>query len=152
MEDQTSTQKDWPGEGTVDEVRRQLSTVTFDEFVTLERSQLQRPSLPPTVARPLLKVLLSPESDTHLLETLKERGKTLSAGSVSSYERATATTIYYAAIASALLHHGRKISRHSYDTLARSFFQLSAKRWMPSELKSLFDRAIETCGNRREAE
>jgi len=101
--------------------------------------------------RSLLDVLLSPHTDVGLLQAIKDCSKALSAGLDSRTEATLATTIYYAALASALAYHGRKISRYSYEALERSFATFAEKRWMCPELAGLFLRAGGICRDKRGA-
>ncbi len=99
--------------------------------------------------RSLQEVLLSAQTDLGLLQAIKDCSKRLSAGLDSKTEAAMATTIYYAALASALVHHDRRITRRSYDELERSFMAFAARKWIPPELAVLFQRAGDHCrGNR----
>jgi hypothetical protein len=58
-------------------------------------------------------------------------------------------TIYYAAIASSLVHHNEKISQHSYETLGQSFMELAEKKWMALELVQLFSQANRMCQEKK---
>ena len=99
--------------------------------------------------RSLLEVLLSPHTDVGLLQAIKDCSKKLSAGLDSKTEAALATTIYYAALASCLVHHSRKITQYSYDALDRSFTTFAAKKWVVPELAALFSRAGGICRDKR---
>jgi len=103
----------------------------------------------PLAGRSLGEVLLSPQSDVHLLVTVKECSKAISSALDSPSEVALATTIYYASLAVALVHHNRKITRHTYDTLDESFSLLIEKDWMTPALTELFARARSVCQSRR---
>ena len=63
-------------------------------------------------------------------------------------DQATATVVYYAAIASALLFHQRRITEHTYDKLEKAYGDLEQKDWIPSELKELFRKAKAACQER----
>jgi hypothetical protein len=93
--------------------------------------------------RSLQEVLFNPESSVEQLQVIKEAGKHLTTSSNSEEERALATTIYYTytAIASCLVHHGKKITQHSYEKLDESFALLVEKTWMTNELVELFSKA-----------
>jgi len=95
------------------------------------------------------EVLLSPQSDVALLQGIKNCGKKLSERLDSQAESALATTLYFAALASALVHHDRKITQHSYEKLDESFALLIEKRWMDQGLAELFSRARRICEARR---
>ena len=100
--------------------------------------------------RPLGEILLNPHSDMDLLAAVKEASKTLSCTLDSKTETALARTVYFAALASALVHHNTKITQNSYQTLAESLALLMAKRWMVPELVELFSRARRMCVSRRD--
>jgi hypothetical protein len=95
------------------------------------------------------EVLLCRHTDVGLLQAIKDCSKTLSASLDSKTEATLAVTIYYAALASALAYHGRKISRYSYETLERSFATFAGKRWVCPELADLFLRAGGICRDSR---
>jgi hypothetical protein len=95
----------------------------------------------------LLDVLLSEQSDLHAIRAIKDFHKGLAASRRSEAERAAAVAIYYATIASALVFHGHKITRHSIGSLAKSFETLVAEPWMPAELSGHFSRAMALCRN-----
>jgi hypothetical protein len=92
-------------------------------------------------ARSLGEVLLSPQSDITLLRGIKECSKRLSESLDSPAERALATTLYFAALASALVHYDTKITQITHAKLEESFALLMEKKWMAEELRVLFSRA-----------
>jgi hypothetical protein len=106
----------------------------------------------PLAGRPLGQVLVSSESDVGLLRAIKESSKTLSCTLDSEAETALATTIYYAALAGALVHHDKKITQNPYAKLDESFALLIGKKWMARELTALFSEARRICRSRRGAE
>jgi hypothetical protein len=73
----------------------------------------------------------------------------LSFGLKSRTEAALATTIYYAALASAPVYHDRKITQYSYEALEQSFATFAAKQWVGPELTELFSRARHLCREKR---
>jgi len=93
----------------------------------------------------LCNVLLSPQPDLDLLRTIKDCSKTLSNSLDSELDTALATTIYFAALASALVFHSRKISQNTYGKLDDSFTLLREKPWMAQELADLFSQARHIC-------
>lgn len=97
----------------------------------------------------LAHVLLSPQSDLDLIRTLKEGCKTLSRSLDSETDTALATTIYFAALASALVYHQQKISQSAHEKLSESFTSLIEKKWMAQELIDLFSQARQICANKR---
>jgi hypothetical protein len=114
-----------------------------------EVSANQRYDVTSLAGRSLLQVLFSPESSVSQLQVVKEASKRLTTTSVSEAERAVATTIYHAAIARCLVHHGKKITQHSYNKLDESFALLIEKKWMASELVKLFSDARRICKGKR---
>jgi len=99
--------------------------------------------------RSLGEVLVSPRSDLALLQGIKECSKRLSDRLDSQAERALATTLYFAALASALVHHDRKITQNTYGKLEESFALLIGKKWMDQGLVELFSGARRICEARR---
>jgi hypothetical protein len=99
--------------------------------------------------RPMSDLLLDSSTDLSVLETLKDYAKELARRSETEAKQAAATALYYAAIGSALVFHSQKITRHSYDKLHRAYTELEQKRWIPSELKDLFQKARAICGQRK---
>ncbi len=97
----------------------------------------------------LLQVLVSPETSISQLQVIKEASKHTTTMSVLEAERAVATTIYHAAIASCLVHHEKKFTRHSYEKLDESFALLIKKKWMAFELVELFSHARGICKKKR---
>jgi len=93
----------------------------------------------------LSEVLLDPRTDMGLLRAIKECCKRLSGSLDSKAEAAIATTLYYAAMASALVYHSHKITKHSVDRLDEAFALLIAKPWMDRELAALFAQARDIC-------
>ena len=101
------------------------------------------------VGESLLQVFLCPDTSISQLQVIKELSKQMTTKSISEAELAVATTIYYAAIASCLVHHRKKITQHSYEKLYESFALLIEKKWMVPKLIELFSRAQDICINKR---
>ena len=78
----------------------------------------------------------------------KDYGRKLSAGTKSDAEHHTANTIYYVAIAHALVYHDLKITQYSYKDLQQSLSQLSEEDWIPQSLRDFFTKAFEYCGSK----
>jgi WD40 repeat protein/serine/threonine protein kinase len=97
----------------------------------------------------LLNILLDRPSDSSILEALNEYSRRQSSSVRTEAEHAIATTIYYAAAASLLVHHERNVTTYSYESLAESFAELAAKTWMMESLKGLFLRAYDICKQRQ---
>lgn len=97
-------------------------------------------------------VLLDPQTDIGLLQAIKIYGKKLAYTVDSEAEKAIAITMYHAALASGLIHHDKKISQSSYETLDKSFTMLIERKWMTPELKEMFSQARSICRDKRGAE
>ncbi len=94
-------------------------------------------------------LILDAETDLSVLETMKDYGKGLVRRSDSETGKAAATAIYYGSIASALVFHQRKISRHSFEKVAEACADLEEEPWIPSGLKDLFRKARTVCDERK---
>lgn len=90
-------------------------------------------------------LLQEPKTPTSLLKRLKQHGKDLFSNAEREPERDVGLTIYYAAIANALVFHGVLITRFDYAGLRRSFATLADKEWMFPELRVLFGKARSCC-------
>jgi len=101
--------------------------------------------LHPLAGRIVGDLLMAPGTPLAVLETLKEYGKGLSHRWEDGPEHTVAVAIYFAAIAAALVSHGRKITTRSYRDLARSLGMMMEDRWMTPELAFLFDSARKAC-------
>jgi hypothetical protein len=92
---------------------------------------------------PIGKLLRDPKTDISIVRMTKDYGRKLSTSAKSEAEHHTANTIYYAAIAHALVYHDLKITKLSYEDLQQSFCQLSKEDWIPKDLRDLFAKASE---------
>jgi len=99
--------------------------------------------------RTIRELLLDPETHLVVIKTLKDYGKGLVRRAGPNAKETAATVIYYAAIASALVFHGRRITQHSYRTLYEAYTELRRRSWVPSELKDLFEKARRICRERK---
>ena len=93
-------------------------------------------------------ILTDPKTDISIIETIKDYGKRLSASEIEPFQQAIALTIYYSAIAAALVYHDQKISVHSYESLNHYFSMLLQKGWMLPELNELFSKARKICSKK----
>ena len=107
-----------------------------------------RTQLLPMAGRPLGEALLDETTRLDDIRGIKRYGKDLAERNGSGAEHAVAIAIYYAAIASALLFHGLKITSHSYADLADAMATLVDKRWIPAELARHFAKARKLCNER----
>jgi len=90
-------------------------------------------------------LLLDPETDPLVLRAIKDLHKRQAESGPSELEQEVATTIYYAAIASALVHHDIRITKFSYKYLGETFAELRESKWLLSEIENLFDKARRLC-------
>lgn len=96
----------------------------------------------PLAGVPISELLLDPRTELIALVTLKNCAKKLAAGlQRPSAEYDAMLAIYFAAIASALVFHGQKISSHPKEVLMHSFRTLKDRPWMAWELMGLFAKA-----------
>jgi len=97
---------------------------------------------------PITELLTSSKTSISTIETIKVYAK--NSGKSAEPEDLTEVwlSVYYAAIASALIFHDRKITEHSWDHLSEAFLSLSEKDWMQKELTELLKRAETHCGHK----
>jgi len=87
----------------------------------------------------------NPQTDISAIQRIKNFAKESGAAATSKVEGDVLLVLYYAAIASALLLHGMKITKHSWADLAQFFRSLAKKEWVLPELKAFFLKAHEHC-------
>jgi hypothetical protein len=104
----------------------------------------------PLAGRPLGEVLLDADTELSAIKSIKDYGKKLAARRDSEADHSAAIAIYFAAIASALLFHGEKITSYGYEHLQGSFNELIEDTWIPAELSRHFSKACRMCRERRE--
>ena len=103
----------------------------------------------PAAGRTITDLLLDSKTDLSVIKAVKDYAKELARRGGTDAQEAAATAIYYAAIASALVFHGHKITQHSYEKLHKAYAELGEKPWGSSELKDLFRKAREVCHQRK---
>lgn len=142
---------------TQDNIEQQKADLLSDrlsETLPLYYSTEQKPAsklrrLGQTIAalagEPIGKLLQAPKTDIAIIKMTKDYARRLSASAKSEAEHHAANTIYYAAIAHALVRHDLKITKLSYQDLLESFCQLSKEDWIPKNLCELFAGASEYC-------
>jgi hypothetical protein len=96
------------------------------------------------------RALLDAGTPLEVFQKIKDYGKKLALANESEAEHAAATTIYFAAIASAILFHGKRITSYSYRALAGHFGTLAEKRWMDPKLARHFAKARKKCRRKGE--
>jgi hypothetical protein len=99
---------------------------------------------------PIGKLLLEPKTESFIIKMIKDYSKSLSKKSKTEADHQIANTIYYAAIAHALVYHNIKITLYSLNNLQQSFLELSIKNWIPKSLLALFGKACEYCKTKKE--
>jgi hypothetical protein len=103
-------------------------------------------------SKPIGKLLLDPETEIDLIRIIKDYSSKFSKRAKSKAEHHIANTIYYAAIAYALLFHDRRITRYTYESLNKSFSKLAKEKWMPNKMIELFIKAAEYVNKRAKFE
>ena len=93
----------------------------------------------------LRALLFCSDTDISILQKIRKQGKTLLHQAKTPEMQDVATTLYYAAIASALVFHNEKISKLSKDKIWQTLSILSEATWQPSDLVKLFKRAQKYC-------
>jgi hypothetical protein len=149
-DDQVPRESDCANDQLAETLRRRLTeAMPANSLLLATVSKIAASDLTAMVGKSLLQALSGHESSVSQLQVVKEASKSLSTAAVSEQERAVATTIYHAAIASCLVHHDKKITQHSYDKLDESFALLIEKKWMARELAELFFNARRICQTKR---
>ncbi len=90
-------------------------------------------------------LLTDPQTDLAIVEAIKELHKQQAEAMPPGPGQDVATIIYYAAIASALVHHNARITKLSQESLTRSFDELAGSNWLPADIRKLFDAAHTHC-------
>jgi hypothetical protein len=111
----------------------------------VKKLQRLRHTIAALSGEPVGKLLENPTTDIKLIRMIKDYGRKLSAYAESEAGHHVSNTIYYAAIAHALVHHNTKITNYSFENLKVFFNQLSNENWMPNTLSSLFSKANKYC-------
>jgi len=96
----------------------------------------------------LVGLLTNSMSSLKTVKAVRKCAKQRAARNVMDPEYSVAITLYFAAIAHALVFHGAKITTYSYSALETSFNRLVSKPWMPEELGILLARAGDYCRTR----
>ena len=125
-----------------------LDTAVVDALPAI-LGKLQEELLP-LAGRPLGEVLLDSDTELDAIKSIKDYGKKLAARGDSQADHSAAIAIYFAAIASALLFHGEKITSYNYEYLVGSFGELIEGTWIPPELTRHFSKAQRLCKKKGE--
>lgn len=97
---------------------------------------------------PLVELLTGSDTNIVALEAVKQYAKRAGKLAKSDDQTEVFLSVYYAAIASGLLLHGRKITEHSYTHLAEAFGVLMDKDWVQEQLRDLMTRATRHCNKK----
>jgi len=145
-----------PGDATRIEVKEEALRQELSGILPIARDQLRelsalaarfRDALP-LGGQALGEVILDADTELAVLAKIKEHGKELSTATDSEVERDVGLTVYFAALAGALLYHGERITSYSYAAMADAFNRLAAKRWMEPRLARHFSKAARECKER----
>ena len=98
----------------------------------------------------LCEIFLDTETSIDVVKKVRTYGKSLAFTMISEAESAIGTTLYHAAIASALVFHDTMITSSTPAKIARGFTVLIAKEWMLPEISELFLKARENCQGKKE--
>ena len=88
-------------------------------------------------------------TDLSIIEDIKQYAKALSRKNQTDEEHIIANTLYYSAIAHALLYHKTKITEYSYAELTKAFDKLRKVDWMEDYFILLFTKAWKYCLSRQ---
>jgi len=135
---------------TPDEAREELLGRRLAESLPSTEEQEADPATAAVESWPLgetiLDAILDEETVLSILIEIKEHGKSLSTATDSEVDRDVGLTIYYAAIASAILFHRQAITTYSFDIVAHEFEGWCKERWMNPKLAIHFTEARKACG------
>ena len=95
----------------------------------------------PMASKSLGNLLQDPKVNIEVLKKIKDYSKELVKTAKSDDEHEAAAAVYYAAIASALVFHDKRITKHSYESLEETFSSLIKSKWLIPELIRLFKKA-----------
>ena len=99
----------------------------------------------PLAKRPLGEIVTDAGTSPGVLEVLRDYGKALALRWEEGPEHAVATTIYYAAIAAALIFHRQKIASRPFADLEQTMGLLANTPWMTPSMVVLFSEARRSC-------
>lgn len=96
-------------------------------------------------SRSVGEVLTDPQAGLDILRDIKEHYKERAENAAGKAERHVWTAVYFAAVARALVSHGRRITQHPTNYLVRSFQDLAGTPWIGPALSELYRRAQQAC-------
>ena len=89
--------------------------------------------------------LRNQDTDLFVIENIKQYAKSLSRKNRTDEEHIIANTLYYSAIAYALLYHKKKITEYSFAELTKAFDKLRKIDWIGGYFARLFTKAYKYC-------
>jgi hypothetical protein len=119
-------------------------------------SPTMREALPPVLreqseglrsvaGQPMGELVQSPRTDISTIRRIKDFAKESGTASTAGAETDAFLALYYAAIASALLFHDVKISKHPWMDLAQYFRSLAESTWVLPEFRDFLLKAHKYC-------
>ncbi len=99
------------------------------------------PSLNSIAGDTIGNLLQNPHTDISTLKRIKQYAKESGTSAKSEAQTNVYLVVYYAAIASVLTSHRKKITQHSYEDLQEFFLSFSHEAWILEEIKDLFRKA-----------
>ena len=103
------------------------------------------PSLNSVAGNTIGDLLQNSYTDISTLKRIKWHAKESGTSAESEAQIDVYLVVYYAAIASTLLFHGKKITQHPYEDLQGFFLSFSQEAWVLEEIKDLFRKAQMHC-------
>jgi len=94
---------------------------------------------------PLGDLLQDSGTKIAVIRRIKDFAKELGNSAKDKIERDVALTVYFAAIAAALVFHEARISQYDYRHLEQSFEALGQHDWIPRSLATLYEKARKYC-------
>ncbi len=101
--------------------------------------------LRPFASASLGRLLTDPNTDVEVLTKIHDLQKQAAQAAETQARREAATAIYYGAIAAALVHHNRRITRFSCTSLRDAFTAMLETGWVAPDLADLFQKARTMC-------
>ena len=115
------------------------------EQASSEKGEGWMRTVEPLAGDPVARLLQDPGTDMSLVRRIKDHSSRMSSIAGSKAEHQATNTVYFAAIAHALVFHDQRITRLSYHDLRKAFHSLSGQRWIPGWLTSMFEGAGKKC-------
>ena len=131
------------------------SVVPMHEFLAKSLPRIVQRAcegLPPMTTESRAGALLNSRSEIDLLQHIRDHAKGLAKNAHSDTEREVATVMYYAAIASALVFHDKRLSKSTYGKLEQAFTQLRAMDWLQQDISGLLEKASQVCKGKMDVE